>query len=401
MVWLGVLVGCHAAAEQPDASEPSDAAAPDAGDAGVVDHGIEPTGDVMRFELAGLMCSPALLDAGAGCPPDDQSCLCQPEFDVVNPAKGSASNPDGRVIVISQPRYGKRPDGSYAFDAYAAIKARGNHVGHYVNELNPTASCTTADAWTPDAGCAGGSECGWRCVPGASWADQLIDAEIVTYGDYPAPALIALNEAWSIVYADSTEGIYYRQWLRDVSKQLAARGRLPLLFVQTKSVPVGPYTLLAETAQYALLGVEAYASGRDILNAPGQCAPPYDASNWCYRRYEQIRSAIRSSANPQIPLARLIMTEHFGDNLLHYVDPQGNPQTAGWGRAYDNDPNSSTFGTPSASFWNTAVERRSHALKALPSLAGVSSYCWACNRAGGDSSYRVQIGKTWATISVP
>src|SRR5687768_11074287 len=130
---------------------------PDDSEGTTTDPGIEPAGSSRRFDLVSPMCTVELFDSGGGCPSDDAKCLCKPEFDALNPAKGSPGNPDGRVIVIAQPRWGKREDGTWAFDAHAAIKERGNTVGHYVNELNPSASCTLAEAWTPDKGCSGGS----------------------------------------------------------------------------------------------------------------------------------------------------------------------------------------------------------------------------------------------------
>jgi hypothetical protein len=365
------------------------------------DPGIEPVGDLRRFDLVNPMCTVELFDSGAPCPTDDTKCLCLPEFDALNPAVGSAGNPAGRVIIIAQPRWGKREDGSCAFDAYAVIKDRGNTVGHYVNELNPSASCTLAEAWTPDKACAGGSGCGWRCIRGADWADELVAREVETYGDRPAPALMALNEAWSLIYDSSDAGIYYRQFLRDVTAQLAARGRVPLLYVQQRSSPAGPFTLLSEIADHALIGVEAYLSGREVVNAPGQCAPPYDGTNWCVQQYTTMRGAIRNSASPPIPLDRLIMLEHFATNTYLYIDANGNRATSGWGRSYDDDPGSPTFGSPSTSAWDLVIERRARATKALPSLGGVASYCFACNGSGTGSSYRVQFSKTWAGIELP
>jgi len=363
--------------------------------------GIEPVGGLGRFDLVNPMCTIELFDSGQGCPTDDKKCLCLPEFAALNPASGSAGNPDGRVIIVSQPRWGKREDGSYAFDAYAAIKAQGNTVGHYVNELNPSASCTLAEAWTPDKGCAGGSGCGWRCIRGADWADQLVAREVEIYGDYPAPALMALNEAWSLIYDPSDAGIYYRRFLRDVTRQLAARGRLPLLYVQQRTSAAGPFTLLSEIADHALIGVEAYLSGREVLAAPGQCAPPYDGSNWCTQQYAKMRGAIRNSASPPIPFDRLVMLEHFATNTYRYTDGNGNPATSSWGRAYDDDAGSPTFGTPSTSAWGLVVERRARATKALPSLGGVASYCFGCNGSGTGSSYRIQFSHTWSGIELP
>jgi hypothetical protein len=378
-----------------------DAAIGGGGDAAPGDPGIEPVGGLRRFDLVSPMCTVELFDSGAACPADDPKCLCLPEFAALNPARGSEGNPDGRVIIIAQPRWGKRDDGSYAFDAYAAIKERGNTVGHYVNELNPSASCTLAEAWTPDKGCAGGSGCGWRCVTGTEWADQLVAEQRDTFGDYPAPALMALNEAWSTIYDPSDAGIYYRQFLRDLTARLAERGRLPLLYVQQRTAAAGPYTLLSEIADHALIGVEAYLSGREVLAAPGQCAPPYDGDNWCVQQYAAMRGAIRRSASPPIALDRIVMLEHFATNTYRYTDANGNPATSGWGRAYDDDPDSPSFGTPSTSAWNLVIERRARATKALPSLGGVASYCFACNGSGTGSSYRVEFSQTWSRIELP
>ena len=186
-----------------------------------------------------------------------------------------------------------------------------------------------------------------------------------------------------------------------LTKQLVARGRLPLLFVQERHSPAGPYPLLKETSEYALIMVESYLSGREIMRAPGQCAPPYDANNFCYREYAEVRSAIRNSASPAIPLSRLIMVEHFATNTLRFEDGQGNPRTAGWGRAYDNDPQSPTFGTPTTSAWDTAILRRTRAMKALPALAGVSSYAWGGNSSGSGSSYRIDFADTYSAIELP
>ena len=392
---VGVVVAsaCSGASQGVDAHGDSDGASPDSA---TPDPGIEPAGDSRRFDLVSPMCTVELFDSGAGCPATDDKCLCKPEFDALNPMKGSAGNASGRVIIIAQPRWGKRDDGTYAFDAYAAIKAKGNQVGHYVNELNPSASCTLTDAWTPDKGCDGGSGCGWRCIRGADWADQLVADQIETFGDYPAPELMALNEAWSTIYDPGDPGIYYRQFLRDLTAQLVARGRLPLLYVQQRTAPAGPYPLLSEIADHALIGVEAYLSGREILAAPQQCAPPYDASNWCYQQYRVMRDAIRNSGSPAIPYPRLVMLEHFGTNLYRYVDGNGNAATAGWGRAYDP-----TSGTPTTDNWNTAIERRARATQALPSLGGVASYCFACNGSGTGSSYRLQFSATWAGLELP
>lgn len=356
--------------------------------------GIEPAGSSRRFDLASPMCTVPLFESGAGCPPDDDKCLCKPEFDALNPAKGSEGNVQGRVIIIAQPKWGKRADGTYAFDAYAAIKAKGNQVGHYVNELNPSMACSLAEAWTPDKGCAGGSGCGWRCVRGEVWADHLIAKQEATFGEYAAPQLMALNEAWSTIYEPDDPGIYYRQFLRDLTKRLAARGRLPLLYVQQRNMPAGPYTLLSEIAEYALIGVEGYLSGREVLAAPGQCAPPYDATNWCVQQYTTMRNAIRNSANPPIPYSRLVMLEHFATNSYRYTDANGNPAIAGWGRAYDN-------GAPTISNWDMVIERRARATKALPKLGGVSSYCFTCNGSGAGSAYRIQFAETWARIQLP
>lgn len=378
-----------------------DAAAGGGGDAAAGDPGIEPVGGLRRFDLVSPMCTIELFDSGAACPTDDTKCLCKLEFDALNPARGSVGNPDGRVIIVAQPKWGKREDGSYAFDAYAAIKDRGNVVGHYVNELNPSASCTLAEAWTPDKGCTGGSGCGWRCIPGADWADQLITKQSETFGDYPAPELMALNEAWSTIYDSSDAGIYYRQFLRDLTRQLKARGRLPLLYVQQRSSAAGPFTLFSEIAESSLIGVEAYLSGREVVNAPGQCAPPYDGGNWCVQQYAKMRAAIRNSATPPIPYGRLVMLEHFATNTYRYIDANGNRATSSWGRSYDDDPGSPSFGTPSTASWDLVIERRARATKALPSLGGVASYCFACNGSGTGSSYRVQFSKTWSDIELP
>ena len=378
-----------------------DAAAGGRADAAPGDSGIEPVGGLRRFDLVSPMCTVELFDSGAACPSGDQKCLCKPEFDALNPAKGSPGNPDGRVIIIAQPRWGKRADGSWAFDAYAAIKERGNTVGHYVNELNPSASCTVAEAWTPDKGCSGGSGCGWRCITGVDWADDLVARQRDTFGDDPAPELMALNEAWSTIYDPSEAGIYYRQFLKDLTARLAERGRLPLLYVQQRSTAAGPYTLLSDIADHALIGVEAYLSGREVLMAPGQCAPPYDGDNWCVQQYTAMRNAIRRSGNPEIPYDRLVMLEHFATNTYRYIDANGNRATSGWGRSYDDDPDSPTFGIPSTSSWDLIVERRARATKALPSLGGVASYCFACNGSGTGSSYRVRFSQTWSGIELP
>jgi len=379
----------------------ADAAHDDRADASPEDPGIEPVGELRRFDLVNPMCTIELWDSGAPCPVDDPKCLCRPEFDALDPAVGSPGNPAGRVVIIGQPRYGHREDGSYAFDAYAAIKERGNTVGHYVNELNPSASCTVAEAWTPDKGCTGGSGCGWRCIRGADWADELVAREVETYGSYPAPALMALNEAWSLLYESSDAGIYYRQFLRDLVVQLEARGRLPLLYVQQRTSAAGPFTLLSEIGDHALIGVEAYLSGREVLAAPHQCAPPYDGSNWCTQQYARMRNAIRNTGSPPIPYGRLVMLEHFATNKWHYTDTNGNRATAGWGRAYDDDQASPTFGTPSVSAWNLVVERRARAVKALSSLGGAASYCWACNGSGTGSVYRVEFAGTYSAIPLP
>jgi len=405
VAWIG-LTACggdddRSPADGADGSVTSPDAAGDAADAAPGDPGIEPVGDLRRFDLANPMCTIELFDSGAPCPTDDPKCLCRPEFDALNPAVGSPGNPGGRVVIIAQPGYGRRDDGSYAFDAYAAIKEKGNTVGHYVNELNPSASCTLAEAWTPDKGCAGGSGCGWRCIRGADWADELVAREVEVYGSYPAPALMALNEAWSTLYDPSDAGIYYRQFLRDVMAQLDARGRLPLLYVQQRSSAAGPFTLFSEIGEHALIGVESYLSGREVLAAPGQCAPPYGAGNWCTQQYAQMRNAIRNSASPPIPYGRLVVVEHFAANTYRYTDANGHRATAGWGRAYDNDPASPTFGTPSTSAWDLVIERRARATAALSSLGGVASYCWACNGSGTGSSYRVQFARTYSAIPLP
>ncbi len=175
---------------------------------------------------------------------------------------------------------------------------------------------------------------------------------------------MALNEAWSTIYDPSDAGIYYRQFLRDVTARLRERGRLPLLYVQQRTSAAGPFTLLSDIAEHALIGVEAYLSGREVIGAPGQCAPPYDSSNWCYRQYAAMRGAIRNSGNPPIPYDRLVMLEHFATNTYRYTDPNGNRATSGWGRAYDDNPGSPTFGTPSTSAWDLVIERRARATKA-------------------------------------
>lgn len=412
------MTACAGEAPDPDRSALADAAqASDQDEAGDPDEdqgdgdadvdaddgppGIEPVGALRRFDLVNPMCTIELLESGGGCPADDEKCLCRPEFDALNPAVGSPGNPDGRVILISQPRWGKRDDGTYAYDVYAAIKAQGNTVGHYENELNPSAMCTAAESWTGDKGCAGGSGCGWRCITGADWADTLVDQQIETYGDYPAPEAVSLNEAWSLIYDNDAVGIAYRTWIRDVTRQLKARGRLPLLFVQERSTAAGPYTLLSQTAEHALIMVESYVSGRQALAAPGACAPPYDASNFCYAQYRDIRNAIRNSASPPIPYDRLVMVEHFASNTFRYTDPQGTARTSGWGRAYDDDPGSPTFGTPTTSSWDLVIERRARAMKALPSLGGAGSYSWSGNRSGTGSSYRVKFAETYSAIALP
>lgn len=364
------------------------------------DLGIEPVGGLRRFDLVNPMCTVELFDSGEGCPTDDSKCLCLPELAAVNQPKGSAGNPDGRVILLSQPRFGKREDGSYAFDAYAAVKQQGNVVGHYVNELNPSRTCTAAESWT-GVGCAGGGGCGWRCLTGAERGDEIVDTVDQVYAGYPSPEAISLNEAWSTIYRDDQVGVIYRQWIRDLTRQMAARGRLPLLYVQERHLAVGPYTYLAETSQHALIMVEAYLSGREVLAAPGQCAPPYGPANWCTQKYAEIRGAIRNSAKPAIPFDRLIMVEHFATNTYRYTDPKGNPAIAGWGRAYDDTPGSPTFGTPSTSAWDLVIERRARAMKALPSLGGVGSYSWAGNGSGTGSSFRVQFGETYSAIPLP
>lgn len=370
-------------------------------DAAVVDPGIEPAGASRRFDLVSPMCTVDLFDSGAGCPATDDKCLCKPEFNALNPLKGSAGNANGRVVIIAQPQWGKRTDGTYAFDAYAAIKAKGNQVGHYVNELNPSMTCTLAQAWTPDKGCAGGSGCGWRCIRGEDWADKLIEKQIATFAGYAVPELMALNEAWSTIYDPGDPGIYYRQFLRDATMRLKARGRLPLLYVQQRTTAAGPFPLLKEISDHALIGVEAYLSGREIMMAPGQCAAPYDASNFCVQRYTAMRDAIRNSASPAIPYNRLVMLEHFGANTFRYTDPNGNAATAGWGRAYDDTTGSPTFGTPTTSNWILAIERRARATKALPSLGGVASYCFACNGSNTGSSNRVQFSTAWSSMQLP
>ncbi len=409
MAWiLGVVVAaCTGGSPEPGTGNP--AFGVDAGAAGEVDAatgmvgsaGIEAAGTSRRYDLASPMCTIELFDSGAGCPASDDKCLCKPEFAALNPAKGSMGNAGGRVVLIAQPKWGKRTDGTYAFDAYAAIKAKGNQVGHYVNELNPSRTCTLAQAWTPDKGCTGGSGCGWRCIRGEDWADELITKQVATFGEYAAPELMALNEAWSTIYDPETPGVYYRQFLRDVTKRLKARGRQPLLYLQQRSVAAGPFTLLNEIADYALIGVEAYLSGREIVAAPGQCAPPYDATNFCVQRYSMMRDAVRDSASPAIPYGRLVMLEHFGANTFRYTDGAGNPATAGWGRAYDDVAGSPTFGTPTTSAWTLAIERRARATKALPSLGGVSSYCFACNGSNTGSSLRVQFSQVWSAIQLP
>jgi hypothetical protein len=356
--------------------------------------------DARRFELSNPMCTIELFDSGGGCPSDDEKCWCKPELDAVNIAKGSPGNPDGIVIVISQPQFGKRDDGTYAYDAYAAIKDRGNFIGHYVNELNPSAACAQAESWS-NKGCAGGSGCGWRCMSGAARGDQIVDETIAVYGADRAPKWIALNEAWSLLYQDDAVGIDYRTWIRDLTKQMAARGTRPILYVQQRSSAAGPYTLLNETAKYAWIGVEAYLSGREVIDAPGECAPPYDANNWCVQQYTQIRNAIRSSATPAIPHERLVMIEHFATNTLYFVASNGTTMKSGWGRAYDDDPNSPTHGAPSTTSWNTVIERRALALKALPSLFGVGSYAWSSNGSGTGSVHRVQFAETWVGVQLP
>ena len=405
VAWIGLTAGCDGSGDAPiaDGGGPgrSDDAATGGGDAAPGGTGVEPVGGLRRFDLVSPMCTIELFDSGAACPVDDSKCLCKPEFDALNPARGSPGNPDGRVIVVGQPRWGKRDDGSFAFDAYAAIKERGNTVGHYVNELNPSAACTPGEAWTPDKGCAGGAGCGWRCIRGADWADELVAREVALYGDYPAPELMALNEAWSTIYDPSDAGVYYRQFLRDLTAQLRARGRLPLLYVQQRTSAAGPFTLFSDIGEHALIGVEAYLSGREVIAAPGQCAPPYDGSNWCYQQYARMRGAIRNSASPPIPYDRLIMLEHFATNTYRYTDASGNPATSGWGRSYDDDPGSPTFGTPSTSSWDLVIERRARATKALPSLGGVASYCFSCNGSGTGSSYRVRFNQTWSAIELP
>jgi hypothetical protein len=95
------------------------------------------------------------------------------------------------------------------------------------------------------------------------------------------------------------------------------------------------------------------------------------------------------------------MLEHFATNTYRYTDANGNPATSGWGRAYDDDPDSPSFGTPSTSAWNLVIERRARATKALPSLGGVASYCFACNGSGTGSSYRVEFSQTWSRIELP
>src|SRR5262249_28014049 len=93
-------------------SQSADAGTEDSPDAGPpVDSGVEPpdgTAILRRMELAGLLCTLKELDSGAGCPQDDPKCLCVPEFNSINRAKGSAGNPHGKVIILSQPQFGKR-----------------------------------------------------------------------------------------------------------------------------------------------------------------------------------------------------------------------------------------------------------------------------------------------------
>jgi hypothetical protein len=349
----------------------------------------------MRFETAIPMCTVEQLGSAAGCPSDDDKCLCIPELSALNTPKGSAGNPRGKVLLISQPAYGPLGNGAYAFDAHAFIKDAGNFVGHYVNDLNPSLACTAAQSWS-GVGCAGDAGCGWRCVSGAQRANQIADDEAATYAGYSVPKWIALNEAWSTLYKDDAAGVAYRRWIRDLTKQLSARGKWPLLFVQERHITAGPYTLLAETSRYAWFAVESYLSGQEVLKAPGQCAPPYGDNNWCTREYAEIRNAIRNSASPPIAYERLIMVEHFGNNVW-----KSDGITRGWGRTFDNDPNSPTKGSPTTDKWDAIIERRARAMMALPSLGGVSSYLWAGNDSGTGSHHRVEFAKTYGSIALP
>lgn len=409
LLFLG-LATCQSDSRAPAADLPtgdgSRADADTAGAPGVEDAApdepaaLEPVGALRRFDLINPMCTAELLDSGGACPSDDTKCLCRPEFDALNPAVGAPGNPEGRVLVLSQPRWGKRDDGSYVFDAYQAIKDQGNTVGYYVNELNPARACTAAASWS-GVGCAGDAGCGWRCVTGADHADALVDAEIAAFGGYPAPEAVMLNEAWSLVYRDDAAGIAYRTWLRDLTRRMAARGRLPMLFLQEHKTPSGPFTLLSEIAQHGVILVEAYVSGRQVLAAPGRCAPPYDATNFCYQEYRDVRNAVRNSAQPPIPYDRLILIEHFASNTYRTTDPQGNPRLNAWGRAYDDDPGSATFGTPNTATWRTIIERRARAMKALPSLGGAGSYLWPGNGSGTGSSYRIGFEEAYSGIELP
>jgi hypothetical protein len=355
--------------------------------------GTEDASFAVRYELASLMCSADQLAAGSACPSDDVKCLCRPEFDALNRPAGATGNKSGKMIVITQPEFGKRDDGTYVFDAYDAIKANGNFVAHYVNDFNPDLSCTAATSPSGIA-CAGGAGCGWRCVRGVDRGDQIVDQETALYGVHPPPKRIMLNEAWSLLFDDSDTGKSYRNWVLAVVKEMDARGRRPLLFVQERHIHAGPFPILRDIASHAGILVEAYLSGNEVLNAPGQCAAPYDDSNWCVHEYKEMRNAVKNSADPPIPDVDLIMVEHFGNNTLHYVDEAGVRRTASWGRTYE-------AGRPTTRTWAAVIERRAKALQALPDLGGVGSYSWASNSNGTGSSYRIEFERAWGSIALP
>jgi hypothetical protein len=351
----------------------------------------------MRFEISYPACTVALFDSGGPCASTDTTCLCRPEFDAIDTAKGSAGNPNGKLIVLAQPQWGLRSDGTYAFDAYTTVKNQGNFAAHFVNSMNPDLTCTAAQSWS-GVGCTGGTGCGWRCVTGTQRANDLVAEENSVWAiSGVSPKWIVMNEAWSILFDNDSTGIDYRTWIRDLTKQMSqSLNKWPLVFVQERHAAAGPYTLLGETASYAWFGVEAYLSGREVLDAPGQCVAPYDSSNWCYQQYNTIRESVRNSASPAIPYDRLIMTEHFATNTLY----DGGTLNS-WGRTYDNDPSSPTYGTPSTSSWNNIIDKRDHALKALPTLGGFSSYAWQGNSSGTGSSYRVEFEQTYAAFALP
>jgi len=373
-VLLGLVVGaCGATSGESDGVE-------------VTEEPLAPSGGNynMRFETGVVMCGVAKLDDGTACDASSTKCLCRPEFAALNTDRGSTGNPNGKVIVISQPKYGRRADGTYAFDAYAAIKSKNNFVAHYVNALNPALSCAACPLrdGEPSAGC------GWKCIGGAARANQIIDDENATYGTYAPPKWIALNESWSLLYQDDATGAAYRVWVRDLVRQMSARNRWPLLYVQEKMMKSGPFPLLSEIASHAWIGVEAFVSGHDALDHRN-CAAPFDATNYCYRQYRDVRDAVRNTATPPIPFDRLVMTEDFADNTR-----MKDGELQNWGRSYKD-------GTPSTGAWEEIIANRARAVKALPSLGGVSSYGWQNNEAGAASFYRVSWERAWSSVSEP